>query len=140
MEGNRNLEILEMRLGGGSREEIAKRFGLSPAQVDDVFKEIRQRLGGRNRNDLADICVFPALRGYIQENRINRKNLYRMLYMVPEDRDVKPGYQQIINHRVRGKVPFTSAEWLRLAQVTGIPLERLMDSGGKVRLREVKRK
>lgn len=91
MEENRKLEILEMRLSGGSREEIAKRFGLIPAQVDDVFAEIRQRLGGRNRTDLADICVFPALRGYILENRMSRKNLYRMLYMVPEDRDVKPG-------------------------------------------------
>ena len=88
----------------------------------------------RHRDDLADICVFPALGRYIQENQLNRKELYRMLYLIPENQKIPTNCSVAINIRVMGKCPFSSAEWLRLAELTGIPLERLMDSEVRVKL------
>ena len=136
MQENQKLDILKLRLEGESSQRIAKRMGLTLADVNGALTEIRKMLKGasRKRSNLADICVFPALREYIQDNEINRKELYDMVRNLPGIQKCPASYASYINTRLMGKRPFTSAEWIRLAKVTGIPLERLMDSEGNVTL------
>lgn len=130
------VRAFSMYLVGVPLQKISAEFGVSKQRISAIFCTLGT--GKRNVEKLANNCVYPALADYILENEINIKEFFALLYKAsPKEMycgKTSTWYCVLITNRVKGKWPFTSAEWLRLREVTGIPLEQLMDSGGTVKL------
>ena len=130
MTREKKMAIFSMRLDGISIDKIAETIGLNPGEVATVLRSVAGQ--HTHSTSIANSCVYPALREYILENRIDRCGFYRMLYKIPQNQSLPCSYYNVISGRLSGKVALSSAEWLRLAEVTGISLEKLMDSCGAI--------
>lgn len=136
------IRAFSMRLDGMTLQEIGNELGVSKQTISNIFFAVNT--GKSHAEKLANSCVFPALATFILDNRLNIKEFFTLLYKAsPKEiysSKCSTWYGQVITKRVNGQWPFSSAEWLRLAEVTGIPLEKLMDSNGAVRLERPRRK
>lgn len=70
-------QMKKLRLQGMSYEEIGKAFDISRQRVYQI-------IGGTEMNYFKEIkpdeCVYPNLRKWLNENRINRPKLTRLMY------------------------------------------------------------
>ena len=73
----RNEQMKSLRLQGMSYEEIGKVMGVSKQRVYQI-------IGGTEMNYFKEIgpdeCVYPNLRKWMNENRISRPKLTRLMY------------------------------------------------------------
>lgn len=72
----REAQMIKMKQNGATYRELATTFGISRQRVFSI-------IGGQFQNHFkeitADECVYPKLRQWLNENRITRAELCRML-------------------------------------------------------------
>lgn len=130
------VKAFSMYLDGVPIQEIGRKLGVTKQAISDMFNTYHvQKVNVRK---LANACVYPALTAFILENQMDIMKFFTVLYKGSPKEIYGDNtwyyYGTFIKNRVSGKSAFTSAEWLRLREVTGIPLEQLMDSDGAVKL------
>lgn len=113
------LKAFSMRLDGYSYQHIADELHCSRQNIYEMLNSINQK---PYSEILAEICVYPQLKKYILEHGTTARNLYFTIYgIIPHNST----YLSKIRTRLSGKTAFTSAEWLKLAEITGIPWNSL---------------
>lgn len=131
------LKAFEMRLDGATYREIADKFGVS---VESIHRTLTSEVHNRNGTRSSLNCIYPALRDWAREHQLSTIGVFREMFPDQEKNRSTNCMFSWISNRLTGKIAFTSAEWLRLAEITGLSLEQLMDSNGAIKLERRTRK
>lgn len=119
--GNERIsKMLEMHENGSSYEEIGKAFNLSRQRVF-------QLIGGRVKTHFIELspddCIYPNLRKLLNDNRITRLGLCRMLY------GSNPSKYQNVYDFLRGRNTRTTKYTIdKYLKVTGLTYEELFET------------
>ena len=111
-------EYLELRAQGKTCREIAELYGVTTQAVSQVIAQNGTGIGFRAFNETA--CIYPNLRRWLNENKVSRQQLARLIGLV--------SYHYSAN-RVAGwlKGETDPPKWAidKLLQLTGLTYEKL---------------
>lgn len=100
--------------------------GLTYQQIADKYGVSKQCVAGAcGKRDIAyfrydNSCVYPALRGWINDNKISTRELLRLMGMTSYGQN-----HANLRYRLNGKGEFTKSDIDKLLEITGMTYEEL---------------
>ena len=118
----RKNKMIELYKEGLTYQEIGEKFNVSRQRV-------YQMIGGHIRDYFKPItseeCIYPNLRKWMNDNRVNRPELCRRLYG-----HTHPNLSLMVNHFLKGSIRQLSKITIdKYINVTGLTYEELFDTG-----------
>ena len=118
----RTEQYITLRKQGLTYREIAAQLGVTYQAVAQVCAK---RSDTQFRKILPDGCVYPVLRDWMNEHRVSRQELYRLMNNGEPCIGKAP---HIIANRLRGESGWKMDEINKLLDITGMTYEELFRS------------
>lgn len=124
MTKEQKMKAFEIMLDGGTYQEAADAVGVSKQAIHAHFAKI-PALECARVEKAADCCIFPNIKKHIIERRLVCTVFVTMLH---ESWTIDKAYcARWLKARLSGKREFSAFEWLKMSEIFGEPVEKLME-------------